>query len=183
MNISVYIAISTDGFIARDDGDVSWLDSFNQDPESDYGFGTFFASVDCLVMGRKTFEKVLSFNDWPYANKQVAVLSQRGTSIPDTLSDTVECMHGEPEEIVNDLAKRGFKHLYIDGGETIRRFLASHLIDDLILTRAPLLLGSGISLFNRLEKEIPLKHLDSKSFSNGLVQDHYRIQKTKVKIT
>lgn len=175
MKISVYIATTIDGFIAREEGDVSWLDDYDQDPGEDCGFGSFFASVDCLVMGRKTFEKVLSFGEWPYGDKKVVVLSSNDVEIPEELSSTVECMSGSPMEIVERLSQRGFEHLYIDGGATIRGFLAAGMVDSLILTRVPLVLGSGISLFDGLAEEIPLQHVATQSFPNGLVQDEYRI--------
>jgi dihydrofolate reductase len=174
MRISVYIATTVDGFIARDDGDVSWLDEYNRDSDEDYGFGTFFASVDCLVMGRKTFEKVLSFDEWGYAGKRVVVLSHRGVAIPEDLASSIECLSGAPVEVAERLAARGHEHLYIDGGETIRGFLAAGLVDTLVLTRVPLLLGSGISLFDTLAQEIPLQHVGTQHFPTGLVQSEYR---------
>jgi dihydrofolate reductase len=178
MRISVYIAATFDGLIARDDGDVSWLDKYNQDPAEDYGFGSFFASVDGLVMGRKTFEKVLSFDEWGYVGKRVVVLSHSEVAIPEDLTSSVECMSGSPIEIVERLSQRGFEHLYIDGGATIRGFLAAKLVDTLILTRVPLVLGSGISLFGDLAQEIPLQHIATQPFPNGLVQSEYRIART-----
>ena len=172
MTLSVYIAISLDGFIARPDGDVSWLDPYTED----CGFEEFFASVDCLVMGRNSFEKVLSFDvEWPYGEKRVVVLSRAGVEIPEGLSGTVEQMAGSPAEVVAALTERGCKHLYIDGGATIRGFLAAGLVDSIILTRVPLLLGSGIPLFGELEKEFGLEHVATRSFDSGLVQSEYRV--------
>jgi dihydrofolate reductase len=175
MKISVYIATTVDGYLARDDGDVSWLDEYNQDPDEDYGFGSFFSSIDCLVMGRKTFEKVLSFDEWGYAGKHVVVLSHNEVEIPQDLASSVECMSGSPFEIAERLTRRGFQHLYIDGGTTIQGFLAARLVDTLILTEVPLLLGSGISLFGDLAEEIPLQHVGTQQFSTGLVQSEYRV--------
>lgn len=172
MKASVYIAISLDGFIARSDGDVGWLDAYHED----CGFAEFFSSVDCLVMGRKTFEKVLSFDvEWPYTGKHVVVLSHAGIEIPDQLSDGVECMAGSAPELASILERRGYKHLYVDGGATIRNFLEAGLIDSLTLTQVPILLGTGISLFTGLENEISLNHKSTQSFSNGLVQSHYEV--------
>jgi dihydrofolate reductase len=175
MRISVYIAVTLDGFIAREDGDVGWLDEYNRDAGEDYGFGDFFASVDCLVMGRKTFEKVLSFDEWGYAGKQVVVLSRGEVAIPKELASSVECLSGSPREIVARLAQRGFEHLYVDGGATIREFLVAGLVDSLILTRVPLLLGYGIPLFDGLGKEIPLEHVATRHYPTGLVQTEYRV--------
>lgn len=178
MTISVYMAISLDGFIARPDGNVSWLDTYHEDPGNDYGFGEFFASVDALVMGRKTFEQVLTFPEWGYGAKPVIVLSNRGITIPASLSSTVECMAGTPNEIVERLSRRGLEHLYLDGGATVQPFLAAGLIDTLTLTRVPLLLGSGIPLFGTSNLEIDLQHLATEAFANGLVQSKYRVSKS-----
>ena len=175
MKISVNMAISLDGFIARKDGDVSWLDEYHEPSGEDYGFGAFFASIDCMVMGRKTFEKVLSFGEWAYADKQIFVLSRGEVAIPDELRSTVECQSGSPVEIVKRLDGRGFQHLYLDGGETIRGFLKSGLIDSLTLTRVPILLGSGISLFGEFSSETRLVHLTTRHFESGLVQSEYRL--------
>lgn len=172
MKASVFVAVSLDGFLARSDGDVSWLDEYQED----HGFSDFFASVDCLVMGRKSFEKVLSFDvDWPYAGRHVVVLSNTGVEIPAPLADTMEVMAGSPTELTTCLAQRGFQHLYVDGGATIRGFLEEGLIDSIILTRVPLLLGSGISLFSGLREETRLIHVSTRSFRSGLVQSSYRV--------
>lgn len=175
MKTSVFLALSLDGFIARSNGDVSWLDRYTEDA----GFGEFFDSIDCLVMGRKSFEKVLSFDiEWPYGEKPVVVLSHAGVQIPSHLEGTVEPMAGSPAEVASVLAQRGFQHLYLDGGATVRGFLEAGLVDSLILTRVPLLLGSGISLFDGLGQEIWLDHLSTQSFDSGLVQSEYRIAQT-----
>jgi dihydrofolate reductase len=179
MKVSVYIATSLDGFIARADGDVSWLDPYSQDADQDYGFGEFFGSVDCLVMGRATFEKVLSFDAWGYRSKRVVVLSHGEVAIPEGIAASTESMSGSPVEVVERLAARGYKHLYIDGGATIRGFLAAKLVDALILTRVPLLLGSGISLFGDLAEEILLEHVSTRQFPTGLVQSEYRVARTR----
>ncbi len=172
MRASAYIAISLDGFIARPDGDVSWLDAYNDD----CGFGDFFSSVDCLVMGRKSFEKVLSFDvDWPYGKRHVVVLSRSVVQIPSELENTTEQMAGSPAEVAAILERRGFTHLYVDGGATIRGFLDAGLVDSITLTRVPILLGSGIPLFGGLEREIGLDHITTRSFDGGLVQSEYRV--------
>lgn len=172
MKASVFIAISLDGLIARPDGDVSWLDPYNED----CGFVDFFNSVDCLVMGRKSFEKVLSFGvDWPYGEKPVVVLSRSGVQIPGELEKTTEQMAGSPSEIAAILEQRGFTHLYLDGGATIRGFLDAGLVDSIILTRVPIILGSGISLFDGLQREAGLDHITTRSFDSGLVQSEYRV--------
>lgn len=175
MKASVYIATSLDGFIARSDGDVSWLDPYTED----CGFSEFFESVDCLVLGRKSFEKVLSFDvDWPYADKHVVVLSHSGVEIPEQLAGSAEVMAGAPSELRSRLAERGFNHLYVDGGATIRGFLEARLIDSLVLTQAPIVLGSGIPLFAGLLNEVALQHIVTRSFRGGLVQSEYRVARS-----
>ena len=175
MRASVFIATSLDGYIARPDGDVGWLDRYNSDPTQDHGFSDFFASVDCLLMGRKTFEKVLSFGvDWPYAGKHVVVLSHGSIEIPEHLQD-VESASGAPDQILGKLSDMGCQHAYVDGGMTIRQFLAAGLIDSLNVTRVPLLLGDGIPLFSGLSVEIELEHVSTRSMPSGLVQSQYRV--------
>lgn len=176
---SVFIAASVDGFIARPDGDVAWLtpsgDAATEDGE-DYGYGAFFASVDALVMGRHSFEKVLSFGTWPYEGKRVVVLSSKPHTPPDHLEGKVEVLAAEPAEVATRLALEGARHLYIDGGVTIQRFLQAGLIRDLTLTRIPILLGRGIPLFGDLDRDVRLEHLETLSFKSGLVQSKYRVR-------
>ncbi len=173
MKTTAYIATSVDGYIARENGDVSWLDQYSRSSDEDYGFQAFFDSVDALIMGRKTFEKVLSFEEWPYADKPVVVLTHGNLTIPEHLAPTVETMAGTPAQVVDQLAQRGYQHLYLDGGVTIQGFIAAGLVDALILTRVPVLLGSGIPLFGELPQEIALQHLSTQSFANGLIQSTY----------
>lgn len=177
MQASVYIATSLDGFIARPDGSLDWLpgaDGGNDgtDDDEDYGYGAFMASVDVLVMGRNTFETVLTFGDWSY-DVPVVVLSSRSLTIPTAIGDVVEQMSGPPDQVVAQLEQRGAKHLYIDGGTTIQRFLDAGLITRLIITRVPVLLGSGIPLFGPLQRDIALRHIETRSYASGLVQSHY----------
>lgn len=174
---SVFIAASLDGFIARANGEIDWLDfDYGESDGGDYGYQTFFNSVDALVMGRNSFEKVLSFGgEWYYKNKPVIVLSSGKVHIPEKLSATVSAMSGQPEKVTEQLATRGFKHLYIDGGQTIQRFLNSRFIQTIIITTIPILLGDGIPLFGPLENDIRLRHLSTKAFSNGFVQNTYEV--------
>lgn len=174
MNTSVFIATSLDGFIARTDGSIDWLG--DGDPEGeDYGFAGFFASVDYLVMGRHTFEKVVSFGQWPYGDKRLVVLTSRSLTIPVELAETVETMDGAPEEVVAQLAQRGAKHLYVDGGITIQRFLEAGLIQRLTIAHIPILIGEGIPLFGPLTRDVTLHHAETKTFRNGIVQSEYEV--------
>ena len=177
MKSSVYIATSLDGFIARENGEIDWL--LGSDPDGsgeDYGFDEFMASVDALVMGRYTFEQVLTFGDWPYGNKRVVVLSSRSLTLPDALPETVTTASGSPAEIIRLLEKQGARHLYIDGGKTIQRFLNDGLIQELIICTIPVLLGSGIPLFGPLKIDIKLLHEETRSFASGMVQSRYTVQ-------
>jgi len=177
MKASVYIATSLDGFIARENGDLDWLPEDDSISNEDHGYEALMDSVDVLVFGRHTYEKVLTFGDWPYGSKRVVVLSSRMLTLPDRLPDTVEVFSGTPQEIIDHLAGQGAQHLYIDGGITIQRFLAAGLIDELTLTTIPVLLGSGIPLWGSLSGDIGLRHEETRSFASGLVQSRYTVER------
>ncbi|MGL5942967.1 MAG: dihydrofolate reductase family protein [Waterburya sp.] len=176
MKASVYIATSIDGFIARENGDIDWLPGVG-DVESgeDYGYQEFINSVDALVMGRNTYESVLSFDSWFYGTKPVFVLSSQKVDIPSDIARTVESICASPREVVRRLSERGFKHLYIDGGKTIQKFLSEGLIQELIITQVPILIGKGIPLFSSLSHDVRLHHLETRQFKNGLVQSKYEV--------
>lgn len=171
---SVFIATSLDGFIARPDGELDWLPPAQAD--NDMGYGQFIATVDVLVMGRHTYEKILSFGDWPY-DLPVKVLTRAKPSLPPALEGKVEFMQGEPSAILDVLTTHGFQHAYIDGGETIQAFIAAELIERLIITRVPVLIGDGLSLFGKLpnnKKILSWRHVKTFTWANGLVQSHYQ---------
>jgi len=171
---SVFIATSLDGFIARSNGDLDWLPSPEGNDGEDFGYSSFMQTVDTLVMGRGTYEKVLTFGAWPYGKHKVIVLTTRPLPAPPA-SANVDTMSGDPHEIVRALAERGAKSLYVDGGVTIQRFLGAGLIQRLILTRVPVLLGDGLPLFGRLRHDVNLVHVDTRYWPNGLVQSEYRV--------
>jgi dihydrofolate reductase len=178
MKTSVYSATSLDGFIARPDGRLDWLPGAEAEAEAsgeDYGYQAFIDTVDYLVMGRNTYALVLGFEPWPYAGTPVVVLSRRPVEIPARLAGAVEWMSGPPQEVVEQLAERGAQHLYIDGGRTIQGFLAEGLIQQLIITRVPVLIGQGIPLFGPLPHDIKLKHIETQAFPAGLVQSRYEV--------
>ena len=172
MKTTVYVATSLDGFIARENGDLGWLHAFEGAGGEDYGYNAFMETVDAVVMGRGTYEKVRAFEDWPY-DKPVVVLTSQSTAIPPQLGTSVEVMAGTPSEVLERLSSRGMQHVYVDGGRTIQGFLAAGLIHRLIITRIPVLIGRGIPLFGPLPRDIPLKHLGSRQYPNGLVQTEY----------
>jgi dihydrofolate reductase len=133
------------------------------------------ATVDALVIGRKTFEKVLTFDPWPYGSKRVVVLSSQPLDLSKVVGGIVEQMAGSPAEIVSQLAASGAKNLYVDGGITIQRFLHAGLVQRLIVTRVPILIGSGIPLFGAVPHDVHLKHVYTRHFPSGLVQSEYQV--------
>ena len=162
MKASVYIATSLDGLIARQNGEIDWLGGSSEEGGEDYGYKEFMDTVDALVMGRNTYEQVLTFGDWPYGAKPVVVLSSRSLRIPERIAKSVETMSCSPIELVSELSKRGAKHLYIDGGKTIQGFLNAGLIQRFIITRIPVLIGTGIPLFGPLRRDIKLHHIETR---------------------
>jgi dihydrofolate reductase len=172
MTASVFVGTSVDGFIARANGDFDFLPEGGGEP---HGYNEFIASVDAIVIGRKTFEKVLSFEAWPYGDKRVVILSSHPLNLSAAAGGVVEQMAGPPAEIVSQLAARGAHHLYIDGGITIQGFLRAGLIQRLIITRVPVLIGEGIPLFGSLPRDIRLRHVATQHYSSGLVQSEYEV--------
>ena len=171
MKLSVFCGVSVDGFLARPDHALDFLDTGGQVP---HGFEEFYRSVDVVVIGRKTFEVVLTFSKWAYGNKPVVVLSSHPIDFSSVKGGVVQQMSGEPAEIVISLKAQNFKHAYIDGGITIQRFLAAGLIDRLTVTRVPILIGEGIPLFGLLPHDIKLNHVATRTYKGGLVQSEYK---------
>ncbi len=169
MKASVFVGTGVDGFIARANGDLDFLPPGGGEP---HGYDEFMATVDALVIGRKTFETVLAFDTWLYGGKPVFVLSSRPLA-PSPIGAVVERMTGAPAEIVSQLAARGIRHIYVDGGITIQRFLQAGLIQSLIITRVPVLIGAGIPLFGALPHDIVLRHVGTRQYASGLVQSEY----------
>ena len=172
MLVSVFIGTSVDGFIARSNGALDFLPPEGGEP---HGYTEFFASVDALLIGRNTFETVLSFPEWPYGTKPVVVLSTKPLNFSKVPKAPVEQMRGSPREIVSKLESRGFQHIYVDGGVSVQRFLREGLIQRMIITRVPVLIGQGIPLFSSLPKDIRLEHVHTQSYATGLVKTEYRV--------
>ncbi len=171
MKTSVFIGTSLDGFIARANGELDFLPPGGGE---DHGYNEFMATVDALVIGRKTYETVLTFDTWPYVEKPVFVLSTRPLA-PAPPGAVVERMSGAPAAIVSQLAARGIGHIYVDGGITIQRFLQAGLIQRLIITRVPVLIGTGIPLFGAVQRDILLRHVSTRHYASGLVKSEYVI--------
>jgi dihydrofolate reductase len=177
IKVSVFIATSLDGFIARPDGSIDWLNEANTVVPSgeDCGYDEFMQLIDVLVMGRNTFEQVLSFDAWPYGDRRVVVLSSKPLHLPAHLPATVSPSKEKPTELVRRLSSEGVKHLYVDGGITIQRFLSADLIDDMTITVIPVILGKGRPLFGPLEQDIPLTLVATKAYEFGFVQLKYLV--------
>lgn len=169
----VFIATSLDGFIARPDGTLDWLLS-RDDPTEDHGYDAFIATMDCIVMGRGTFESVLQFPDWHYS-LPVFVLSKTLSHIPAHLHGKAAILNLSPSETMQHLASKGHRRAYIDGGRVIQSFLRNGLIRDMTITTAPVLIGQGRPLFGTLLADMPLTHTATKTFPSGLVQSTWRV--------
>lgn len=179
VKVSVYIATSLDGFIARNDGALDWLNEANgavPDGE-DCGFHAFMDSVDALIMGRKTYEKVLSFGEWSYGRTPVVVLSRNSISFPPRVPDTVTHSSEPPRDLLERLSGEGARHVYVDGGITIQEFLSEGLVDEITVTMIPVIIGDGMPLFGSIEKDISLTHVCTTAFDFGFVQTTYSVKK------
>lgn len=176
---SVFIATSLDGFIARRDGSIDWLERANQlvIPGEDCGYHSFIETVDILVMGRNTYEQVLTFSEWPYPEKKLIVLSSKGAHVPQLLTNKVSVTSESPQKLLERLSNSTIKHIYVDGGQTIQSFLNAGLIDEITITTIPILLGSGKPLFGSLKSDISLQHIFNKTYPFGFVQNKYKVLK------
>lgn len=171
---SVFIATSLDGYIADENGSLEWLQSIPNPNNETMGYEDFIQRMDALVMGRKTYETVLGFGiDWPYSIP-VFVLSTTLKDIPENLKEKVFLVKGTVHEVLNQIHEKGFQHLYIDGGKTIQNFLKEDVIDEMILTTIPVLLGGGSPLFSELQKSLSFELLESKTYLNQITQSHYK---------
>ncbi len=181
IKIIAFAATSLDGFIARQDDSLDWLDQANKrvPKGEDCGYKEFLKSIEIIVMGRVTFEKVLTFDKWPYEEKRIIVLSNNEIKIPIELQKTVLWSSLKPYDLVQKLSKEGKRNIYVDGGNTIQRFLLSDLLDEITITIIPILLGKGKRLFSEIAREIKLELIGSKSYDFGFVQNKYRIRNKK----
>ncbi|MDX1958808.1 MAG: dihydrofolate reductase family protein [Leptospiraceae bacterium] len=174
MKVTVFIAVSIDGFIATKNGDVDWLHNpiYGMGDE-DFGYADYITFIDCVIMGRGTYDKISDFDEWPFPERRVIVMSSTLKNSDE--SSKVEIINSTPEELITKLKKENVRSIYLDGGKTIQSFLKANLIDEITITYIPILLGSGISLFDSIEKEIHLKLLKTKSWENGFVQSKYKV--------
>ena len=167
--VSVFLGLSLDGYIARDDFSLEWLDMVQIDPPEDTGYSAFMKSVDVLIMGRHTYDSVVGFTSWPYEGKKVVVLTTQAAN----------SIHGETffegslSSLLETLGEEGFKRVYLDGGVTVQQGLTEDLVDDLTLSWLPIVLGSGRALFDRSLPESRWILASSRSFPSGLLQATY----------
>lgn len=175
LRTTVFCGVSLDGFLARPDDGLDFLETGQNLP---LGFEEFFRSVDVVVIGRRTFEVVLRLGHFGlYGKKRVVILSSRRLDLSSVKGSRVEQMSGTPQKIVSRLKASGARHAYIDGGITIQRFLGAGLIDRLVITRLPVLIGQGVPLFGALERDVHLRHVATRPCAGGMVQSEYRVVK------
>jgi len=167
MHVHVYMACSVDGYVARPDGDLSFLPLGG---DQDFGMGAFLESIDVLIMGRATLETVLSWGQWPYAGMRVFAASGSLTESP---HPAVTLVSGAPSDILESVGDA--EVVWVDGPETARRFLAAGLVDTVTVTRVPVLLGDGIPFFGKLTDEVSLTLRSSTAYPGGVVQDVFRV--------
>ncbi|NQZ10934.1 MAG: dihydrofolate reductase [Algicola sp.] len=169
----IYIATSLDGYIADKNGDIDWLHDIEIPDGSDMGFGAHFDRIDALVMGRNTLDAVLGMDiEWPYS-KPVFVLSNTMTAVPVGYEGKIFLLKGDVSEVVKQINDQGYNTLYIDGGVTIQHFLKADLIDEMIITTIPVLLGGGAPLFGALDAPLKFKAVKSEIFADAIVQNHF----------
>ncbi|USX18102.1 dihydrofolate reductase family protein [Oxalobacteraceae bacterium OTU3REALA1] len=173
----VFIATSLDGYIARSDGDIDWLLE-RDDPAEDHGYADFIADKEMIVMGRGSYEKALSFDKWHY-DRPVLVLSKQlaGRPVPSSLQGKVRFSDLSPVETMRELAEQNVRRVYVDGGQVVQSFLREGLIEDMVVTTVPVLIGAGKPLFGALPGDVDLTLVSSRAFPSGLVQTTYRISR------
>lgn len=175
---AVFLGMSVDGFIARLDGDLSWLTGDAEvggapdDGEGgDFGFSDFVRGIDALVMGRATYDVIAPLDEWPYQGKPVHVLS---TTL-DVGADPRITVHRSFEEAVAALEAAGCRRVYVDGGRTVHEFLAAGLVSEITLSRVPVLIGTGHTPFGPLPADVRLEHVATRTYAGGMVQSTYRV--------
>lgn len=175
IQFSVFIATSLDGFIARPNGAIDWLPVPGPEEPEGYGYPAFMGTVDCIVMGRKTFESVLDFDPWPYGEKRLIVLSTTLSTVPTRAAGRAELFNGRPQALAEKLVAEGVQRVYLDGGKTIQSFLCEGLVTDILITCIPILIGEGRPLFGALPKDVALSHERTQTYPNGFVQSVYTV--------
>jgi len=168
----VYIATSIDGYIAKTDGGIDWLNEIPNPDGNDYGFFEFMKRIDGILMGRSTYEIVMDYEKWFYP-KPVYVLSNTWTELPGKWAHKAQLVKGDVIAAVKSLNQQGVNNLYVDGGKTIQSLLAADMIDEMIITRVPIVLGTGIPLFTPDLPELKFEHTGTETYFGGLVKSSY----------
>lgn len=172
MRTTVYIGTSLDGFIARSDGNLDWLTQFANE-QAVHAYEEFMVNIDAIVIGRGTFEKILTFPSWPY-EKKAFVLSRSLKQLPGDLKKKATLLSMKPKELLSYLSGAGYSNIYVDGGKVIQEFLQEDLVDELIISKVPVLIGNGIPLFGFLSADLHFIHIRTEAQSNGLVRSYYK---------
>lgn len=177
ISLKAYIASSLDGFIAKKDGSVDWLHAETYHLENeDFGYDAFMSSIDCIVMGRITFETVLQFDPYPFEHVPVIVVSNNPNYKIES-KHQISIFTRPLRELIQFLGSKGYQNVYVDGGKLIQSFLKESMLDAITITQIPILLGNGIPLFGLTDRMIELKHKKTQTFPNGFVQSEYEIVK------
>lgn len=178
IHFSAFVATSVDGYMARPNGKLDWLKhTVSGDENEDYGYRDFMSRMNCVVMGRKSFDRVARFTEWPYKSKQVIVLSRTLKTVPKDFVDKINLYNGPLELLAVELQYHHVRQVCVEGGEAIQSFFTADLMNNITITHIPILLGRGISLFGDLADDIKLKMIDSKSFVSGFVQSSYQVER------
>lgn len=175
VEVKLYIACSLDGFIARKDGSIDWLNEYENDSRSDYGYSEFYASIGTVLMGRKTYEQVLGFGEWPYAEKKAYVFTRQKEPLPQ--NNNVEFVSGDIVEFTCQLKESADSDIWLVGGsQLVKVFLQENLVQEIIVFIVPIILGSGIPLFDHIGKEVRLRTEKVEKYENGLVGLNYKVR-------
>ena len=175
---SVFIGVSIDGYIADRNGGLEWLDMIPNTENSDMGYFEFMSEIDALVMGRTTFETVCSFDvAWPY-EKPVFVLSSTLHEIPESHKGKAFLVKGSLQDILRQIHEQGFHRIYIDGGTTIQNFLKADLIDEIVISTIPVMLGGGAPLFSDLPQHMEFELVKTRTYLDQINQAHYKRKRT-----
>lgn len=168
--VIIYIACSVDGYIAGPNDDLGFLSMVEQEGE-DYGYAAFIENIDTMIVGRRTYDKVQAMGqEYPPAGKKLYVI----TRSPRPDAGAVKFYTGGPKALVRQLKQEPGRHIYCDGGaEIVNQLLKYNLVDELIISVIPILLGNGTQLFNSGRPKQALTLVSAKQFEKGLVQLHY----------
>lgn len=168
--VILYIAMSLDGYIAGKDDDLAFLSMVEKEGE-DYGYNDFVSTIDTVIMGRKTYDKVLSFGiPFPHINKKTFVVTR---SVRPSVN-SIDFYSGNISSLITDLKQKNGKHIYVDGGaELVGELMKFKLIDEFVISIIPIFLGEGNALFKTITSQLPLELLSVRHFQSGLVQLHY----------